>query len=79
MNLPLNLLYKNAENFLVSDVNKLIEEAHVPFWMLEIIISNIYNEIKTHAAQEYQLTEKQYNEALAKEDAEFAAKEKEAE
>jgi hypothetical protein len=65
--MPPNLLYKNAEHLLIDDINKLIEEAHVPFWMLELILKDIFNEIKTHSAQEYKLAEKQYNEALAKE------------
>ena len=56
----------DAKGYLVGAVNTVIQEYQVPFWLLEIMLNDIFNEVKTQAKAEFEQTKTAYKMELAK-------------
>ena len=64
------LIYKETENKIVLAINEALN-AGIPFFVLEPMIKNVYNEIQQNSQQQYQAAQAEY-------DAQVAAEAKEA-
>lgn len=72
---PSNLVFMDAKSHLVGAVNEVIQDYQVPFWLLEIMLNDIFNEVKAQAKVEYEQAKTSYKMELATWESEHAAKE----
>lgn len=60
------LIYKEVENKIVLAINEALN-AGLPFFVLESMIKNIYNEIQQNSQQQYQAAQAEYDAQVATE------------
>lgn len=60
------LIYKEVENKIVLAINEALN-AGIPFFVLEAMIKNVYNEIQQNSQQQYQAAQLEYNTQVAAE------------
>lgn len=65
----------DAKSHLVGAVNEVIQNYQVPFWLLEIMLNDIFNEVKAQAKVEYEQAKTTYSMELATWEAEHSAQE----
>ena len=58
------LIYKETENKIVLAINEALN-AGIPFFVLELMIKNIYNEIQQNSQQQYQSAQAEYDAQIA--------------
>ena len=60
------LIYKETEDKIVLAINEALN-AGLPFFVLEAMIKNVYNEIQQNSQQQYQAAQLEYNTQVAAE------------
>ena len=60
------LIYKEVENKIVLAINEALN-AGIPFFVLEPMIKNVYNEIQQNSQQQYQAAQAEYEAQVAAE------------
>lgn len=60
------LIYKETENKIVLAINEALN-AGLPFFVLESMIKNIYNEIQQNSQQQYEAAQTEYEAQVAAE------------
>lgn len=74
---PASLVFIDAKTHLVNEVNKILQEYQVPFWLLEIMLNDIFNEVKAQSKAELEQARTAYSMECAKWDIENTASEAE--
>ena len=73
MQMPINLAYDEAQQRLVDVVNSIYNELQIPYFLIEILLKDVYMQASNAAQQEKKSAQAQYNKML-KEEAEKANK-----
>lgn len=61
---PQALIVKEAKEMLINGINYTIQQTQIPFYELEPIMKDLYDEVRANALQEQQQAEAQYKAEL---------------
>ena len=67
---PIQLVINDTKKSIIDFTNSIIKESGLPICLIEPMFKEVYNDLVNVAKQEYDMTSKQYTEALEKEKAE---------
>lgn len=62
---PMPLSFAEAKQTIINNINDVLKTTGMPIFMLEIIIKDLYEEIKQNSIREYEMASSQYQQAMA--------------